>query len=82
MAFCCHFEQPSGASFKKEFIEFGPCIVQTLRDKKCDTPDTAEKIYSMLRDKILWENAKIMATKSQMITKKWNSDKGYLIIGL
>ena len=80
LSFCCHFEQPSGASFKKEFIKFFPCIVQTVRDKKCDITDTAEDICSMHRDKILWENAKIVATKNQMITNKWNSDEGYHII--
>ena len=34
----------------------------------------------MLRDRMLRENAKIVATKIQTITNKWNSDKGYLII--
>ena len=76
MAFCCHFEQPSGTFFKKESIKFCPWVVQRLRDKKYDTPDTAVEIYSMVRDKILWENAKIVAPKSQMITNKLNSDKG------
>ena len=53
LAFWCHLEKPSSASFKKELIDFCPCIVQTLGDKKCDTPDTAEKIYSILREKNL-----------------------------
>ena len=70
MAFCCHFEQPSGTIFKKESIKFCPWVVQTLRDKKYDIPDTAEEIYSMPQDKILLENAKIVAAKSQMITNK------------
>ena len=34
----------------------------------------------MLKEKFLWKNAKMMATKSQMITNKWNCDEGYLII--
>ena len=80
LAFFCHFEQPSGTFFKKESIKPCPWVIQTLRDKKYDILDTAEEIYWMLRDKILWENAKIVAAKSQMITDKWNSDEGYLII--
>ena len=63
-------------------MKFWAWVVQTLRDKKYDIPDTAEEIYSMLQEKILWEIAKIVATKSQMITNKWNSDEGYLNIGL
>ena len=34
--------------FKKGSIKFWPWVVQTLRDKKYDIPDTAEEIYSML----------------------------------
>ena len=68
LAFCCHFEQPLGTFFKKESIKFCPWVVQTLRDKKYDINDTAEEISSMLQDKILWENAKLVAAKSQMIT--------------
>ena len=68
MAFCCHFEQPAGTFFKNEPIKICPWVVQTLRDKKYDINDTAEEISSMLQDKILWENAKLVAAKSQMIT--------------